>query len=176
MAEKTVSLWFDLYHATGMAEAGIAGEKPNPDKGMIVHQAPVSTLVIKNIYLGDFDKDTGHQAKMGFWEWVPRCISDKICGYPLPDEWSKTVRGGWHWELERTTRQKPFVALDQDKPLGKKIGAIDEFKVTDFRGYNPQNGGKVAWKFNASFGHWVIDDGKFNLSGTWQFVNLIYGN
>lgn len=178
MAEKTVSLWFDLFHATGMAEAGNApvNGKYDKTKGISVHQAAVASLVIKNIYLGDFEKDTGHAAKMGFWEWIPRCISDNVCGYPLPAEWSKTVRGGWHWELERNQKRKPFVALDKEKPLGTKIGAINEFKVEDFKGYNPQNKNNVTWKFNASYGHWVINDGKFTLSGTWQFVNLIYGN
>jgi hypothetical protein len=155
MAEKTVSLWFDLFHATKMAEAGHAYSNPgsrNPQGSHVVHQAPVASLVVKNIYLGDFDKDNGYTAKMGFCEWIPRSISDGICGYPLPSEWSQTVRGGWHRELERNEKRKRFVALDQDKPMGKKIGAINKFKVEDFRGYDPKSTGASAWKFNASYG------------------------
>ena len=173
MANSSVSLWFDLYHSTGTAEAGMAGGG-TPDKGIVVHHAPVSTLVIENVYFGDFNKSSGVNAAMGFWEWIPRCLSDEVCGYPLPKEWSKTVRGGWHWELDNSRKPKPFVALAQDKPLGRKIGAINNFKVEDFKGYDPKARKTVAWKFNASYGNWHISDGKFGLSGNWQFVNLIY--
>lgn len=176
MANSMVSIWFDLYVSTAMAEAGffIGMEKT---KGMQVHRVPVSSLIIRNIYQGDVDKNWGGGLPMGFWDWIPRCITvpEKVCGYPLPDEWSKTVRGGWHWEKETIQQHKSFVALARDKPLGRKIGAINNFKVEDFKDYNPKPNKPIAWKFNASFGHWVINDGNFKLSGYWQFVKLITG-
>jgi len=178
MANSMVSIWSDLYVATGMAEAGLitADRTADRQKGLMVHRVAVSSLIIRNVYQGDLDKNMGSGQPLGFWDWIPRCITvpEKVCGYPLPDEWSKTVRGGWHWERENT-RQQSFVALARDKPLGRKIGAINNFKVEDFKGYNPKPNKPTAWKFNASFGHWVINDGNFNLSGSWQFVKLING-
>ena len=175
MANSSVSIWFDLYHSTGMTEEGrvTAEGMSTPGKGLIVHHVPVSSLVIESVFFGDFNKDIGVDTVLGAWEWIPRCLSDKVCGYPLPAEWSKTVRGGWHWDRDYY-QHKPFVTLAKDKPLGRKIGAINNFKVNDFKGYDPKAKKTVAQKFNASTGHWVINDGNFNLSGTWQFVNLIY--
>ena len=134
MSNSAISIWFDLFVSGGMAEAGFGGDSP-PTKGHFVHQIPVSSMIIKNVYWGDLDKASGTKPPIGRWEWIPRCVEvpEKVCGYPLPYRWRQVVHGG---ERE-TTHQKEFLALDQEKPHGKKIGAIAGFAVEDFKGYSP---------------------------------------
>jgi hypothetical protein len=169
-----LSLWFDLFAMTGMAQDYVPDMTPDLQRPVLgVHDAAVGSLILQGIYLGDFEKGWGADAPMGFWDWMPKCITaaQKVCGYPLPDEWSSAMRGGWHWERDVHKGQK-FVALTERVPWGKKIGAIAGFKVQDFKGYNPRGNNGKPWKLN-TIGSWVVNDGHFRLSGTWQFVNLI---
>lgn len=173
MAKSSTSIWFDLLYATGVSEAGLHGDAFDPSKGLQLHHIPVASLVVRDVYLGDFDKSVGFDGPVGFWEWSPRCLSEGICTYPLPEEWLGTVHGGWHWELERDKFRRPFLALDKDVPFGKKIGALNGFRVSDFRGYDPRNPKKVDWKFHTAQNMWTILDEKFHLFGQWQLMKLI---
>lgn len=169
MADEAVSIWFDLQMATGV------GDKLSPQSkgGLDVTKVSLASMIIRNVYFGDFEKGSGKAQPMGFWDWMPKCISEaeKSCSYPLPESWKKPLRGGWHWGEVEKHRNKPFLALSKSPPGSKKIGAIADFKVEDFRGYNPE---EIKARNIATYGHWVINDGQLKLSGTWQFVNLLY--
>ena len=168
MADSTVSIWFDLQVATG------TGDKLTPQSkgGLDVTKVAIASIIVRNVYLGDFQKGSGEAQQRGFWDWTPRCISEaeRICSYPLPENWKKPLRGGWHWGEVEKHWNKPFLALSKDVPMSKRIGAIADFKVEDFKGYNPK---EIKSRNIATFGHWVINDGQLNLSGTWQFVRLV---
>lgn len=168
MADSTVSIWFDLQVATG------TGDKLTPQSkgGLDVTKVAIASIIVRNVYVGDFQKGSGKAQPMGFWDWIPRCVSEaeKVCSYPLPDHWKKPLRGGWHWGEVEKHWKKSFLSLSKDTPMSKKIGAIADFKVEDFRGYNPK---EIKSRNIATFGHWVINDGQLNLSGTWQFVRLM---
>jgi hypothetical protein len=173
MADSNVSIWFDFHVATAATDNAPFNTTTVGKTGLHSVSTPVGSLIMKNVYLGDFDKGAGLTAPMGFWDWIPKCVSlsKEVCAFPLPDKWKQPYRGGWHWGERDKRFHKPFLALTRDKPLGEKIGVIDNFKVEDFRGYKA---GEYKARNYTSLGLWIINDGQLNLSGNWQFVNLIY--
>ncbi len=168
MSDSTVSIWFDLKVGTG------TGDRLSPEKnvGLAVTKVAIASIIIRNVYIGDFAGDSGKAQPTGFWDWMPKCISEaeRVCSYPLPEHWKKNLRGGWHWGEVEKHWNKPFLALSKDIPRSKRIGVIADFKPEDFRGYNPKENKS---RNIATSGHWIINDGQLNLSGTWEFVKLV---
>jgi hypothetical protein len=120
MGDSTVSIWFDLQVSTG------TGEKydSNDQKGLGVTKVAIGSVIVRNIYTGDFNSGSGKSQPMGFWDWIPKCISDDVCSYPLPEHWKSALRGGWSWEnVERGKEivlgeevEKKYLALAKEKP------------------------------------------------------------
>ncbi len=174
MANSAVSIWFDFYKATAAVDNAPHNTTTVGKTGLRGVDTPIGSLIMRNVYSGDFDKGVGLPTPIGFWDWIPRCVSlpKEVCAYPLPDKWNQSYRGGWHWGERDKTFQKPFLALTKDAPLGEKIGIIRGFKVEDFRGFKA---GEFKVRNYTAMGLWIINDGEFNLSGNWQFVNLVNG-
>ncbi len=171
MGHSAVSLWFDLRVNTGVSGLSERFSDGQRYTEKFVSEVPVGSIIIRNVYIGDFEKGSGKPAPMGFWDWAPKCVSKAACSYPLPKHWQKNLRGGWHWGEVDKFYGSPFLALSKDKPRSKKIGVIAGFKVEDFRGYDPSEN---KYRKISDSGFWAINDGELNLSGTWEFLNLVY--